>query len=324
MKINRMLIIIFAATMLLVTACGGSDESTDIVAEAVPMVDAPAIALEPPPATQAAGGFDFSESFLAADAGDFYGGSISAVPERTVWETPEVLQPTTVERRVIRNSDIDIDTLYFEETVSGIERIIEINGGFIETSEQRYRDFWHADYVIRVPVERFDTVNRELIALGQVTHFTTNSEDVTMLFLDLQSRLSIREEEERRIEAMRDAATYLRDLIALERELSDLRVVVDRYRRRITEIDQLASFSTIRLSVREVEEIVEYVPYVPAEPPIDSFGTRIASAFSASADVSVMLFETIAIIVVSLILPLGLLALPIFGGYIIYGVFHRQ
>jgi len=253
----------------------------------------------------------------------------------TAWETPEIPQPAAVERRVIRNSDISVDTLNFDETVSNLERIVAINGGFIETSGQRLanrhgfdRTFWYAEYVIRVPVARFDTANRDITALGQVVRFTTSSEDVTMLFLDLQSRLNIRVEEERRIEAMRDAATDLRDLLILERELSDLRVIVDRYRRRMTEIDQLASFSTIRLSLREVVEIIieeeeedeeeEYIPYIPEEPPADGFGTRIASAFGSSVNFSVMLFEAVAVIIATLILPLTLFALPIFIGYVIY------
>ncbi|MCL1863835.1 MAG: DUF4349 domain-containing protein [Defluviitaleaceae bacterium] len=244
------------------------------------------------------------------------------------WETPDIHLPTAVERRVIRNSEIALETLDFGDTVSRVERIVEMSGGFVESSAHRSmttRDgeiFWSGDYVIRTPVARFDEVNGEIAELGSVVHFTTASEDVTMMFLDLQSRLHIREEEERRVEAMRDAATDLRDLLTLERELSDLRVVVDRYRRRMTEIDQLASFSTIRLTIIEVEEII-YIP-APLPPPDDSFGTRLANAFRASANFGAMLFEVVAILVVSLIIPLSVLAIPSFGGYLIYKKVRRK
>jgi hypothetical protein len=245
----------------------------------------------------------------------------------STWTTPEIPQPVAVERRVIRNSDITIDTLTFEETVSNLERIVAINGGFIETSSQRLASLWTAEFTIRVPVARFDATNRDITGLGQIARFTTNSEDVTMLFLDLQSRLAIREEEERRVEAMRDAATDLRDLLTLERELSDLRVIVDRYRRRMTEIDALASFSTIRLTLREIVEIIEdeieeeeeeeeTVPVLPEETPADTFGTRIANAFGASARFSALLFEGIAIVIASSILPLSLVAVIAFFVYI--------
>lgn len=250
--------------------------------------------------------------------------------EPTAWETPEIPQPPA-QRRVIRNSDIAVETLLFDETISNLERIVATNGGFVETSSQRLvargdSELWMAEFTIRVPVDRFDYANQNLSGLGQVTRFTTNSEDVTMLFLDLQSRLAIREEEERRVEAMLNAATNLQDVLALERQLSDLRVVVDRYRRRMTEIDRLASFSTIRLSIREVVEIIEYedeyIPYVPSyvpeEPPIDDgFGSRIAAAFGSSLGFSIFLFEAVAMVFVSLLPPAAFLAIPALGVFIL-------
>ncbi|MCL2197804.1 MAG: DUF4349 domain-containing protein [Defluviitaleaceae bacterium] len=338
---KKILSVVLLLVLVTVTACGGGGNDSENVGQRAPMAAGGA----------AAGGDVFTQADqgvaptaeAAWESWDDWAEeeafapmieateSLPADAELTTWETPDIPQPAAVERRVIRNSDISVETLDFEDTVARLERIVDTSGGFVENSAHRsIRNheelLWVAEYVIRVPVARFDAVNSEITRLGNVTHFTTSSEDVTMMFLDLQSRLSIREEEERRVEAMRDAATELRDILTLERELSDLRVVVDRYRRRMTEIDQLAAFSTIRLLIIEVEEPTEeedeeeqYIPATPIiDPPDDGFGTRIAEAFRASVNFSAVLFEVLAIVVVSLILPLAVLAIPIYGGYIIY------
>ncbi|MCL2223424.1 MAG: DUF4349 domain-containing protein [Defluviitaleaceae bacterium] len=352
MKKNKFAVLILTVVLLFAVACGAAS-SDSVEMQAVPMTDigagnlmsgAPQEAVFPEAIPTEDWAWEMADEVImdAAEANFRVqqerppAPQVASAPEPdgepavtptvtpTEWATPDIPQPAA-QRRVIRNSDIAIETLYFDETVEELARIIAVNGGFIETSSQRLatrrdgQEFWQAEYVIRVPVARFDTANQNITELGQITRFTTNSEDVTMLFLDLQSRLSIREEEERRVEAMRDAATTLQDKLALERQLSDLRVIVDRYRRRMTEIDQLASFSTIRLAIREIHEIIEpeeeeYIPYVPAEPPApDGFGTRLATAFGTSLDFSASLFTSLAIIFVSLLPPIALLALPAYG-----------
>jgi hypothetical protein len=310
-------LLFLAAVLLLITACGGADRSQTDAAPAVEFAAeaAPDAAAGVPMEAEQFFGFDTAnratEEWDRADEADF-----------TAWEPPDIPQPAAFMRRVIRNADIAVETLYFEEAVSRLERIIAANGGFVEHSAQWLAGYlWHSEFTIRVPAARFDETNREITELGHALHFTTTSEDVTMLLLDLESRLNIRLEEERRVEAMRDAATELSDILSLERQLSDLRVVVDNYRRRMTEIDRLAAFSTIRLSLREVleieEEEPEYIPYyVPLDPP--GFGTRIASAFSASANFSISLFELISVVVVSLIPPALLLSVPALAVLLIY------
>ncbi|MCL2387234.1 MAG: DUF4349 domain-containing protein [Defluviitaleaceae bacterium] len=350
---NSTVVLILAAVMLLIAACSDGDASVisgTPSSEFIPLDGGGGLLSEggllPEPAQSAptfdeswdSWDFDYAVDMMDEDSAWEPPPPTASLPapEATAWETPELPLPAAVERRVIRNADIAVDTLYFEETVNALERLVALNGGFIETAGQRQasrrgydRTFWYADYVIRVPVDRFDTTNRDITELGQIRRFTTVSEDVTMMFLDLQSRLSIREEEERRVQAMRDAATNLRDIIALERELSDLRIRVDRYRRRMTEIDQLASFSTIRVTLREVVEIEdyeeeEYIPYVPETPPEDTFGESLSAAFGNSANFTLTILEGFAILIASIILPVTLLAIPALGVFLLYKKFVKQ
>lgn len=224
--------------------------------------------------------------------------------------------PAILDRMVIRNAHISLETERFSGTIIDVERIVAIYGGFIESSNQwlmRVRDeeFWYADYILRVPVDYFDAVNRDLMALGTVASFSTTSEDVTMQFQDIESRLRIRQEEERRILNMIEAAEELEDLIRLETRLANVRIAMERYSRRMAEIDHLASFSAIHLHIIEVEEEREIVPYAAG------FFSNIAAAFDGSISFSLALLEGIAVLVASVILPLALLAVPALAAYLI-------
>lgn len=237
---------------------------------------------------------------------------------------------SSIQRMIIRSANIGLRTYCFEDTVAGIERIMTARGGFIENSRQWMAQashdtdelLWRAEFTLRVPVGLFDQVNRELVALAQVRRFSTESEDVTMEFHDLASRLTIREEEMRRVEVMLAAATDTADIIRLEAQLTNLRLAVDAYQRRMTEIDQLAGFSTIRVTVEETilseepeEEVDEYYPvYYPTD---DGFGTRIANAFAASVNFCITVLTYLAMFFAAVGLPVVLLAGIGFIAYVI-------
>jgi len=231
---------------------------------------------------------------------------------------PDINEPSPInvdvlQRMVIRNADMRLQTLYFDETVSNIETLILNRGGFIE-SASLWREpsrgvlQWRGDFTLRVPVGLFDTVNRELMDLGRVSYFSTQSHDATREFHDLQSRIRIRQEELRRVEHMRDLATDLNAIIDLEQRLTQTRLALDTYTRRREEIDQLASFSTIRLTVHEVIEIVETMYY----PPQDGFGTRVGRAFNASVNFTLRALDFVAIVISAVIVPAVLLVLFVF------------
>jgi len=245
-------------------------------------------------------------------------------PERPTPQThqaPAQLGIDLMQRMIIRSASIALNTLYYHDTIAGVEAIVANRGGFIESSNQRQTycsiagTLWNAQFTIRVPVGLFDTTNSELTALGQVQYFSTASRDATHEFNDLGSRLEIREAEETRVQRMLDEATDLNDIINLEARLTNLRLIIDAYRRRREEIDHLASFSTIQLTVSEViilpeideeeieEEDEEDYPIVV----VYSFGQRIGGAFNTSANVTTQVLEWIGVTLALVILPLGML-----------------
>lgn len=234
-----------------------------------------------------------------------------------------------MQRMIIRSSEMAINTLNYDDTIARVAVVVANRGGFIETSRQ-WRVFhpeydqwlWQAEYVLRVPVGLFDTTNQDLMALGQVRYFSTQSQDATREFNDLATRLVIREAELTRVEQQLYEATTLEEILRLESTLTTLRLNIDAYRRRREEIDHLAAFSTISLTVFNVLELAEddYVWYeaeIPPPPPEDGFGSSLGRAFSASANATLQALEIAAIFIATIILPASLFGTLAFGAYVL-------
>ena len=322
--------------ILTFAACGsGMNDAAEFTVDVAPMAaPAPDMVAESPDAitedaaprqraatvddsVPAASSADYAAEYIQFEAMD-------VIPEFTLGEP-------TAPRMIIRSADMGLSTYDFEGTVTGIERIMTNRGGFIENAHQRMEPaahdntllLWRAEFVLRVPVGLFDQVNRELVALAQVRRFSTISEDVTLEFNDLGSRLRIREEELRRVELMLEAAENLTDIINLEAQVTTLRLAVDAYQRRMTEIDQLASFSTIRMVVYEVVEIEEAEEdevYYPIAYYDDTFGSRFSKAFFASVDFITVVLTNVAVFLALVGLPVILIAGVVF---ILYRIFVK-
>jgi len=232
----------------------------------------------------------------------------------TVSSEPSILP---LQRLIIRTADIQLRTCEFHQTITDIEQIVSARGGFIENSRKwadpawhdRSIQLWRVEYTLRVPVGLFDQTNRELTELAQVQRFSTTSEDATMEFSDLASRVRIREEELRRVELMLENATEIGDIINLEARVTSIRLAVDAYHRRMTEIDQLAGFSTITMTVYEVVEIEE-VLYIS-----DSFGIRLIAGFSASLNFMTTVATGFAMFIAWVGLPAVLIGAVAFALY---------
>ncbi|MCL1987297.1 MAG: DUF4349 domain-containing protein [Firmicutes bacterium] len=224
-----------------------------------------------------------------------------AISEEAAVASPLIL----TDRLVVRTANMSLETNTFVQTVANIEQLVELYDGFVETSSrnlvvQEEQEFWNANFVLRVPIENFDNVNNQLRAIGEVTNFTTFSEDVTSQFRDLETRMQIHREEERRLLLMISNATTVSDVITLQSRLSSLQLTMERTNRRMTEIDHLASFSTINLLLRE-----------STAPAATNFAARLATAFVGSLDITVNMFVTLATIFFAVILPLAIISLPI-------------
>lgn len=184
--------------------------------------------------------------------------------------------------KIIYSASATVETTDFDDTITKLEAMIAQYGGFVESSSvsgnnyssisRGYASRRSADYRIRIPSSSFSAVMTGLSTLGNVPYSNTYTENITSQYYDTQARLeAYRAQEQSLLEMMRSADT-VSDLLEIQEQLSEVRYRIESLQSTLTNWDRQVSYSTISLSVLEVQE---YTPEAKL-----SFGQQLGLAMS--------------------------------------------
>ena len=198
-------------------------------------------------------------------------------------ETPSA-RPSLAEK-VIYSGYLHIETTEFDSALSALDARIKEVGGFIETSnisgQTQYRDDGttalvnrYANYVVRVPSNRFDEFMRHSGEFGNVLSSNTSAQNITSQFSDAEARKASLKVQEERLLAMMEQTTDMESLITLESRLSEVRYEIESIERRLIDWQNRVDYSDVSIELREV------AVYTPVEPVTRTFGERLGSAFA--------------------------------------------
>jgi len=169
--------------------------------------------------------------------------------------------------KIIYSGYAEIESLEFDTAVDHVYRLISRYEGFLESSyitgndyKTRYTEevgFRTAHFVIRIPAERFKELSDGLSELGNVTYSSTQAQNITSQYYDVESRLKAYRTEEERLLAILEKADKVADMISIEDRLSQVRYNIESLTTQLGDWDSRINYSTLELSVREVGEFSE-------------------------------------------------------------------
>jgi hypothetical protein len=213
-------------------------------------------------------------------------------------------------RHKIRNGSMNLTVKNTRETVKTIQGISSAAGGVISGSyiyEMR-EGLYAANITLRVPVTQFDAIMDQLQELGKAAEINQNEDDVTMQYLDLESRIKNLNAQEERLREILEMANTVEDVLAVERELSRVRGEIEVMTTHFTYLQDQVSYSTINLYIRE-----EYIATQNISPaPFENLGARMREALVRSVNFIMAVFAGLLIAFSTMLPVLFILALFIF------------
>lgn len=181
--------------------------------------------------------------------------------EQTVTDTDTVKAKKSSSQKIIKRYDYDYETEHFDDAYVYLKNQIDSYGGYISSSEisggGSSSDYRKLYLTARIPAEDSDQFVSELGQLGIVVRQSESAEDVTLQYSDTESRIEALEIEQERLNALLEKADSLETIIALEDRLTEVRYELENYQSRKKLYDDLISYSTIDITLEEVNYTVE-------------------------------------------------------------------
>lgn len=188
--------------------------------------------------------------------------------------------------KIIYTGYVSIETTAFDDSLRDLEQAVAANGGFVQDSSvEGYSrtnadgttsvvDRW-ASYTVRIPADRFSAFMALTDGIGNVTSSSRAAENVTSQYTDYEARLDSLYIQEERLLDMLEKSGDLESLITLEERLSEVRYEIESIERNLRNLDQKLAYSTVHLTLQEVEI------YTPTVPVTRTFGEKLSDAFSS-------------------------------------------
>jgi Domain of unknown function (DUF4349) len=166
---------------------------------------------------------------------------------------PDLSQATG--RMVIRTAKLTIEVPDVEQALAAARQIAQQAGGFVSASNTRTertgdQDQTVVDLTLQVRSDSADASLTALRALGKVTGESSDSQDVTEEYVDLDANLRNLRASETAILALMDKATRIEDVLQLQRELTNVRGQIERLQGRQRYLERRSDMATITLSLR--------------------------------------------------------------------------
>lgn len=168
-------------------------------------------------------------------------------------------------RKIIKNATVRYETKTYDEFFTGLTECIRKYGAYIESEESYggslydYYSTRSAYLTVRVPLETYDAFMSEACTIGSVTYKSENSTDVTMAYVDTESRITSLETEYDALIAILEKADKLEDVISLQSRISEVTYELETYKAQLRKYDDLISYCTVNIQVEEVEKVTQNV-----------------------------------------------------------------
>jgi hypothetical protein len=176
------------------------------------------------------------------------------------------------ERLVIENADLAIVVRDPKARMAEIGRLASDMGGYV-VSSNLYQSFTNlgkevpeASIVIRVPSGRLDEALTEIKeGAVDVNYENRSGQDVTSIYVDLQSQLKAKQAAEQKLLEIMDDASRAEDVLAIYLQVQSIQTEIEQLKGQIQYYEESAALSSIsvRLIAEEGTQPIEVGPWRP-------------------------------------------------------------
>lgn len=165
---------------------------------------------------------------------------------------PELREPAVIQVGTMTVQSDDVAQARFD-----LEKVVDSYSGTIadeKTTATTEGEVRLSRVVLRVPSQDFDQAMLDLAELGKVTASTRKAQDVTAEVIDTEARIRAQEQSLQRVEVLFTRAQNIRDIVAIEAQLSRRQAELDSLKGQLAYLQDQTTLSTITVYLEQAPE----------------------------------------------------------------------
>lgn len=172
-------------------------------------------------------------------------------PQESLEQTPE---PIT--KKVVKTGNLTFRSQDLDKDYKMILHIAAQLGGFIDYENQENSDYQKSyELVVRVPAAVYDTLVSQISKnVWHLQNMSSNIEDVTLRYYDLQTRIENQKALEIRYKELLKKANNVSEMLEIERNLNAVQQEIELLTGKFKYLSSQISHSTLRIHGYEVKE----------------------------------------------------------------------
>jgi hypothetical protein len=184
--------------------------------------------------------------------------------------------------KIIKDGQVEIEVIDIASAKATIDGIVKKNQAYYELDEFSSNDY-SSNYTlkIRTKAEQFDALVHSILTLGNgaiIKHKNINARDVTMEYIDTESRMKSAKAYVVRYKDLLSRARTIKDILELENIIQQKQAEIESYEGRLKYMTDQIAYSTLSLTLTQKHE------YFAAETKMH-FGQKLFNAVKQGFDV---------------------------------------
>ena len=203
---------------------------------------------------------------------DAANGAAAAQVEEVYYEAADSISLNTsasasesgnVEQKLIKRVSMNAETEDLDALLAQLSQKISDLGGYVEYQElyngsayssYRYRS---ANLTIRIPAARLGEFTEQVQGVSNVVSYNESQDDVTLTYVDTESRMNALKVEEERLLELLSKAENMSDLLEIEARLTDVRYELESTTSQLRVLENQVSYATVELNIDQVKVYTE-------------------------------------------------------------------
>ena len=194
----------------------------------------------------------FDVDGLSESASTLSGYSANRVSNGASAAPPELRAPAVIQVGTMTVQSEDVAQARFD-----LDKVVDSYNGTIadeKTTATSEGEIRLSRVVLRIPSQDFDRAMLDLAELGKVTASTRKAQDVTAEVIDTEARIRAQEQSLQRVEVLFARAQNIRDVVAIEAQLSRRQAELDSLKGQLAYLEDQTTLSTITVYLEPAPE----------------------------------------------------------------------